>query len=183
MQIIIFILYVTCRCRALCRCRRWLCRATPHMRLCAVRFLTVWVLRPTTVWCIDRVGSEGPSNVETQIQENSNYFVILSSRMKPWNKIIWYHYENNVTYRVQLFEKIFILWDNSSSITVQFGEYCCQSKMYKSGICGFSPFIETVRCTYSSCACSCLRISSRIFFCEFLANRMSSPILGLSTLK
>ena len=130
------------------------------------------------------VGSEGPSNVEKQIQENSNYFVILSSRMKPKStKIIWKDYENNVTYRVQLFEKIFILWDNSSSITVQFGEYCCQSKMYKSGICGFSPFIETVRCTYSSCACSCLRISSRIFFCEFLANRMSSPILGLSTLK
>ena len=85
------------------------------------------------------VGSEGPSNVEKQIQENSNYFVILSSRMKPKStKIIRKDYENNVTYRVQLFEKIFILWDNSSSITVQFGEYCCQSKMYKSGICGES---------------------------------------------
>lgn len=82
------------------------------------------------------MGSEGPSNVEKQIQENSNYFVIPSLRMKPENEIIRRDYENNVTYRVQLFEKIFILWDNSSSITVQFGEYCCQSKMNKSGICG-----------------------------------------------
>ena len=77
--------------------------------------------------------SEGPSNVEKQIQENSNYFVILSLRMKPENEIIRRDYENNVTYRVQLFEKIFILWDNSSSITVQFGEYCCQSKMRNQG--------------------------------------------------
>ena len=57
---------------------------------------------------------------------------LIANEAWKW-KIIQRDYENNVTYRVQLFEKIFILWDNCSSITVQFGEYCCQSKMRNQG--------------------------------------------------
>ena len=144
-------------------------------------------------WPVGLLGFDlGPSNVERQIQENSNYFVILALRMMPKSKSLEILFKlkskkNNGTYRIQLFEKIFILGDNSSSITVQFGEYCCQSKNFiKITNPRTKRILNKIRVknfTYSSCACSCFRISSRIFFCEFLANRMSSPILGLSTLK